>query len=124
MQLAFPSDYLATLPHVILVDYKIGGPMFLLTRDILRSDTFQGTRPCPERLMRELVDALAGRQGHVPLKFAPPQPPPVRDKPYPNSNHFPTIQGMWDHMHGLHVASLDYPPIPTLLGGIGSTRPL
>ena len=125
VQLAFPSDYPAALPRVIQVDYKNGSKMFKLTRDILRSHAFQDARPCLERLMRELVDALTGKLGHVPWKFAPPSasrspsaPPPApaaaasgrTSKSYARNHSFPTIEEMWDHMHGLRAASLEYPP--------------
>lgn len=125
VQLAFPSDYPAALPRVIQVDYKNGIKMFKLTRDILRSDAFQDARPCLERLMRELVDALTGKLGHVQWKFAPstaarsasaPPPAPAAaalgrsSRPYAKNHSFPTIEEMWDHMHGLRAASLEYPP--------------
>ncbi|KAF8539006.1 hypothetical protein BDD12DRAFT_118373 [Trichophaea hybrida] len=121
--LAFSSDYPSELPSVIQLDgHKHGAKMFKLTKDILRGDNFQGGTPCLEKLMRELVEALAGKLGTIPWKFIPqttkfvPKPSSVggfmttsAPKVYPKA-WFPSFEEFDDQMRALRAASVDYPP--------------
>jgi len=121
--LAFSSDYPAELPSVLQVDdHRNGAKMFKLTKDILRGDSFKAGTPCLEKLMRELVEALASKLGQVPWKYISqttkfvPIPSSVggfmttsAPKVYPKS-WFPSFEEFDDQMQALRAASLDYPP--------------
>ncbi|KAI5779134.1 hypothetical protein EDC01DRAFT_634269 [Geopyxis carbonaria] len=99
--LNFSSGYPIELPEVLQVPESGGEPLAVIAKNITLG--LHDNKPCLERLMRALAEALAQELGHVSWRFKP-QPPTVKNQ------HMLTLADFQKKMEDIRSHNLDYPP--------------